>query len=207
MLVFIDESGCPGFKLDRGSSPYFVFAMVVFESPPEAEIVDRQIDQIRSIAKHRGEFKFSKCCASVRDEFCQSVASFDFVVRAIVVDKKQINSSVLRSRTESFYNYFVKMMMEHDGKLLRNAIVKIDESGDRKFKSELARYLQNHVGRDRIKKVRFVNSRNNNLIQLADMAAGAIHRACRNDSRQNDRWRKQLRRRIADVWTFPNPGH
>jgi hypothetical protein len=30
MLVFIDESGDPGFKLDGGSSPVFVAAMVIF---------------------------------------------------------------------------------------------------------------------------------------------------------------------------------
>ena len=31
MLVFIDESGDPGFSLERGASPIFVAAMVIFE--------------------------------------------------------------------------------------------------------------------------------------------------------------------------------
>ena len=30
MLVFIDESGDPGFRIAKGSSPVFVVAMVVF---------------------------------------------------------------------------------------------------------------------------------------------------------------------------------
>lgn len=37
MLVLIDESGCAGFKLKKGSSPYFVVAMVVFKNLLEAE--------------------------------------------------------------------------------------------------------------------------------------------------------------------------
>jgi hypothetical protein len=32
VLVFIDESGDPGFKLERGSSPVFVVAMVIFQT-------------------------------------------------------------------------------------------------------------------------------------------------------------------------------
>ena len=61
MLVFIDESGCAGFKVDKGSSPYFVVAMVVFDCDEDAQIVDREIDQIRTSSGHKPEFKFSKC--------------------------------------------------------------------------------------------------------------------------------------------------
>ncbi len=37
MLVLIDESGCPGFKLARASDPVFVIAMVIFDDFEEAE--------------------------------------------------------------------------------------------------------------------------------------------------------------------------
>ena len=204
MLVFIDESGCSGFKIDKGSSPYFVVAMVVFHSEDEAQIVSREIDQVRKAVGHKPEFKFSKCRYDVRDAFCKSASAFDFVIRAIVVDKSKIYSPALKSSTESFYNYFVKMMMQHDNELLADANVKIDGSGDRRFRAELQRYLRAQVGKKRIKKVRFVNSKSSNLIQLADMAAGAIHRCYRDDRKDKDRWRKQLNRRIEDVWTFPN---
>ena len=45
------------------------------------------------------------------------------------------------------------------------------------------------------------------LIQLADMAVGAIHRKYRQDRANRLRWYEMLRPRIQDVWTFPNPGH
>ncbi len=206
MLVFIDESGCPGFKLDKGSSPLFVAAMVVFHGEGQASVAETAIQQVREDCNHKPEFKFSKCRNTVRDAFCQSLAGHDFVIRAIVVNKQRVHSSILRGVTESFYSYFVKLMMQHDNQLLTDAIVKIDESGDRKFKKELATYLQRELG-GRIKKVRCVNSRSSPLVQLADMAAGAIHRAYRDDQKKSDRWRYVLRRRIQDIWIFPNPGH
>ena len=67
VLVFIDESGCAGFKLARGSTPYFVVAMVVFEDHDEANRVDGAIDSLRAPIRHKAEFKFSKCRNDVRD--------------------------------------------------------------------------------------------------------------------------------------------
>ncbi|MDP2952974.1 MAG: DUF3800 domain-containing protein [Chloroflexota bacterium] len=35
MLVFVDESGDPGLKLEQGSSTHFVVALVIFEDHDE----------------------------------------------------------------------------------------------------------------------------------------------------------------------------
>ena len=37
MLVFVDESGDPGLKLDQGSSRYFIVILVLFEDPENAK--------------------------------------------------------------------------------------------------------------------------------------------------------------------------
>ena len=37
MLVFIDESGDPGFKVEKGSTPVFAVAMVIFANGHAAE--------------------------------------------------------------------------------------------------------------------------------------------------------------------------
>ena len=201
MLVFIDESGDPGFKLGRGSSPVFVVAMVVFDDRMEADLVDREIEGLREPTRQRAEFKFSKCHDSVRDVFCRAVAAFDFKIRAIVVRKDRIHSDALQTNKDLFYNYFVRSMLSNDGELLTDARIRIDESGDRRFKKELITYLRRQLA-ERIKNIRCVPSRGNNLIQLADMVAGAIHRSYRDDRPNADRWRRQLRRRIDDVWEF-----
>ena len=205
MLAFIDESGCAGFKFSRGSTPYFVVSMVIFHDHDVATRADEVIGGLRIPLGHSSEFKFSKCRPEVRDGFFQAISSLDFVVRAIVVDKAKLYSLYLRAR-QPFYNYFVQTMMQHDGGILTNATVKIDGSGDRQFKQELQKYLKQQL-KGRVRKIRLVNSRTNNLIQLADMAAGAIHRNHRDDRVDRSRWFDMLLPRIDDVWTFPNPGH
>jgi hypothetical protein len=47
MLAFIDESGDPGRKLDRGSSPFFTVAMVTFDENEVAAACDERINLLR----------------------------------------------------------------------------------------------------------------------------------------------------------------
>lgn len=55
-----------------------------------------------------------------------------------------------------------------------------------------------------MRKLRFVDSAKDDLVQLADMCAGAILRARRSDARRNDRWLAMLQTagRIEDLWNF-----
>src|SRR5690606_2992489 len=69
MLVYIDESGDAGFKVDRGSSPVFVAAMVIFDDADDAALTRRLIEGSAARQLHKGEFKFSKTKDEVRDRF------------------------------------------------------------------------------------------------------------------------------------------
>lgn len=203
MLVFIDESGCPGFKLGKGSTPHFVAAMVRFADYGEAERASAAIRRTRDLLGVKPEFKFAKCCDHFRDAFFETVAEFDFRVRAIVVEKARVYSANLRGDCDSFYNFFVRSMLKYDNGTLRGASVKIDGSGDREFKRALAAYLRRHVGPGKIGKVAFADSKGDNLLQLADMCAGAIARSYRAGDRPNaDRWRRMLKPKTEDVWEF-----
>jgi hypothetical protein len=202
MLVFIDESGDPGFKLARGSTPVFVAALVAFKESDEAKNCGAAIDALAVRHKIGGEFKFSKSRPEVRDAFFRAIIHFDFCVRAIVVTKERIYSPRLRTNKEAFYSFFVKTMLRFDDGLLNGATVVIDGSGDRAFRRELGTYLRRHLGADRLKKVRFSNSANDRLIQLADMCAGAIARSYRQDRSDAQQWRDMLRPKIDDIWPF-----
>jgi hypothetical protein len=202
MLVFIDESGDPGFKLERGASPVFVAAMVIFERGGDAAATQAAIEQSEARRAHKGEFKFNKCSRQVRDMFFEQVRSCDFKVRAIVVRKELIRSARLRSDKEKFYEYFVKAMLSYDGDLLRNARVVIDGSGDRAFRQNLASAFRRRLKPGAIESVRFKSSHSDALLQLADMCAGAVARSYRDDRDDHDRWRKALAQRIDDIWEF-----
>ena len=204
MLVLIDESGDPGFKLDRGSSRHFVAAMVVFHDFKEAENCAATIDALRRGLGFSHEFKFNKCSAVVKDAFFAAVVKHQFEVRALVVDKTMIRSENLKRSDERFYSYFVKSLLRHDGGTLQNASVKIDGSGDREFKRELGAYLRKNLQQHTVHKVRFADSANDSLIQLADMAVGAIARSYRLDEERNkaQRWARMLGPKITDIWDF-----
>lgn len=93
--------------------------------------------------------------------------------------------------------------MRHNEAAIRNASVKIDGSGDRKFKNALYAYLRKQLSAGTIRKLKFANSRNDNLIQLADMMAGAIARSYPGRNRKPDStWRQMAKRQIENVWEF-----
>lgn len=203
MLVLIDESGDAGFKLARGSTQHFIVAMVIFDDFKEAERASDIIEAARTTLRIRTEFKFNKCSGQVKDGFFAMVAPCKFTVRAIVVDKAKIYSENLREHKEMFYNFFVKSLLQHDHNALIGARVKIDGSGDREFKRELAAYLKRESTGGKIVSVKFVESHRDNLIQLADMVVGAIARSYRIDDRNEpDRWRKMLNNKVRNIWNF-----
>lgn len=205
MLVLIDESGDPGFKLVRGSSSHFVMAMVIFDDFAVAQQASEAIANLRTELRLKTEFKFAKSHANVKDAFFERVCRHDFRVRAVVVDKSRIYSGNLRTQAETFYNYFVRQLLEHDNGQLANARIKIDGSGNRKFRQELNSYLRRRLDAGKVGKITFADSGRDNLIQLADMVAGAILRSYRpEDRRDARRWRDMLaqRGRLGDVWDF-----
>lgn len=201
MLVFIDESGDSGFRIEKGSSPVFVVAMVIFENGAAARTTEAAIRALREDLKFRDEFKFNKSSHSVRDKFFDTVQYKPFRVRAVAVRKEHIHSPHLRAVKESFYGFFVRMMMQHDQGALQGADVILDGSGDRAFKREFGTYLKRYLG-NRMASFRFGDSKRDNLVQLSDMCAGAIARSRRGDRSNRDRWRQMLAPRIDDIWDF-----
>lgn len=202
MLVFIDESGDPGFKLHRGSSAVFVAALVAFHDHDQAREAEAAIDAAAIRLRIRPEFKFNKCRDNIRDAFFETVRPFNFCVRAIVVQKDLIYSPRLRTRKEDFYSFFVKTMLSFDDGLLKAANIVIDGSGDREFRRELEAYLRRELGHGKIKKIRFRDSKSFRLVQLADMCAGAIARSFKDDKDDPSRWRTMLGKKIENVWKF-----
>ena len=113
---------------------------------------------------------------NIRQIFLQTVVSYNFSYYGIVIDK---NPNKLFGDgfnvKESFYKYACHLVFSNAKPYLEDAIVVIDGSGSRIFKRELRTYLKKKVGKV-IKRVKMQSSHSNNLIQMADMVAGALHR-------------------------------
>jgi len=182
MYVFIDDSGDAGFKLESGSSHLFVIACCVFESAENAEHTAHLVKQLRNELgrSSQSEFKFSKTKLELQKRFFSSLNPELFFIRSIVVDKRTIDRHVFQNGTESFYNYVIQLVLTNSGGTIQGATVKIDGTGSREYRSAARKYLLaevNKSGTEFIRKVSYVKSHTDSLIQVADMFAGCIRRS------------------------------
>jgi len=206
-LVFIDDSGDPGFKLDRGSSKYFVIACVIFNDPLDAEETALAIKKYRRDLGWRPdrEFKFNKTKKVYVGELLNLVATTNFTIRAICINKALIHSHEMRNKQDSFYNYAIKEVLSKSEKLSK-ASIRLDGHSGRAYKESAITYLRREVNSQsqKIAKVKFVDSKTNNLIQLADLAAGSILRSTQDDKTDQNMYLDILKNsgKVEDVWYF-----
>ena len=211
MYVFIDDSGDAGFKLDSGSSELFVIACCVFESSESAELTANKVRQLRdSLGRSSlSEFKFSKTKLDLQKKFFSQLDPALFFVRSIVVDKKSMYSEYLKTDHESFYNYVIQLVLANSGGTIQNASVKIDGSGSRDYRTAARKYLLaevNKSGAKFIRKVGYVKSHSDFLIQVADMFAGCIRRSNDNSDKNQVSYKAMLapfsNHEKSDFWKF-----
>ena len=206
MLVFIDDAGDAGFKLEKGSSKHFVIACVIFDDNLDAEETALKIKRLRRSLKWRDdhEFKFNKASKLVRLTFLSEIKSCNFRVRAIVADKEVIRSPELRTNNTKFYNYMIKEVLSKSDGSIKNGSIRLDGHEDRAYKKAATTYFRQQANPrgSVIKDMKFVNSKNDNLIQLADMVAGSILRSTQSNKTDKDEYLKVIKKRIEDIWYF-----
>jgi hypothetical protein len=201
MLVFVDESGDTGLKLDKGSSKYFVITLVVFEEHDEALDCDKRIELLKKELGIKNEFKFSKLNVEKRKVFFEALIPYSFFYFAVVIDKENNNLGRFMF-LENFYKYSCSLVFEIAKPYLKDAVVVIDGNGSKEFRFKLQSYLKLKTGAGVIKKIKIHDSRQNNLLQLADMVAGAIHRDF-SDKTDKNTYRKILSTKEFDVRIWP----
>ena len=207
MLVFIDDSGDPGFKIKKGSSLVFVIACVIFDDELEAEKTAVAIKEFRRKIKKsdRFEFKFNKANRNHRLQFLEHIIHYKFRIRAIIFEKVKVRSNELKTSKQSFYNYAIKMVLKHNSGTVKEAKIRLDGHGDRIYKQEVIRYLRKELNDKENKvfrKIQFVDSKTNVLIQLTDMIAGSIHRKYETDKTDAKAYYSVIKKNIEDLWEF-----
>lgn len=206
MLVFIDDSGDPGFKLDKGSSRHFVIACVIFDDNLDAEETALKIKRLRRSLKWRDdhEFKFNKTSKDIRLKFLNEIKDCKFRVRAIIADKSIIRSSELRTNKNKFYNYMIKEVLSKSEGKIKDGRIRLDGHEDRAYKKAATTYFrqQANPGGAVIKDMKFVNSKNDNLIQLADMVAGSILRTTQANKTDSKIYLNTIIKRKDSLWYF-----
>jgi hypothetical protein len=207
MIIFIDESGDPGFKIQKGSSKFFIVGLVIFDDDLDAEELAVKIKRLKKDLKksNKFEFKFNKCSRDYRLKFFETVKNGIFRIRAIVVDKTKIYSPTLQTSKDKFYNYIIKSLLKNNGDTISNAKIRLDGLGERIFKKNMVSYLRQNLNNKHnkvIKDFKFRDSQKDVLIQLADMIVGAIGRYYAKNKKDHQDYYSIIKNRIEDIWDF-----
>jgi hypothetical protein len=199
MLVFIDESGDPGLKAEKGSSKFFIVSLVVFEDYQEASACDQRIELLKKELGYppNFEFHFKENSHKIRLAFLEAIRPYNFFYFGIILNKspEKLWGDGFRNK-ESLYKYACGLVFENAKPYLEEATIIIDKSGNQVFRNQLAKYLRQKInsakGPKTINKIKLQYSQKNNLLQLADYIAGTINR-----SAQNKKFAKDYRKFIA----------
>ena len=175
-LVFIDDSGDPGFK--ETSSRNFVMAAAVFIDSGVADDLSKRIDERRKLLQWRKniEFKFSKDRKEIIGDLLKVIRDYNFDIYAVYLNKSKYSGIMTIINKNKLYDWMIVELL----KLLpaNNMKVKIDGRSGRQNMRKTAAYLRRELrGRNRKLEIDFEDSRKNNLIQVADLVAGSINRS------------------------------
>jgi hypothetical protein len=169
MLVFIDDSGDPGIKLERGSSLNFCLCALKFSDTLEAEKCAVSIKEWKRKNKFKdvSELKFNKLNHKERLSILKTLEKFCFEIYAITHIK---NTSDKISYTE-----YINILFKKYGDNLCDSKIFIDGSGESNslniFKNKIIKNTSIQTSR-----IKIVDSKNNTLIQMADIFVGAINK-------------------------------
>ena len=202
MRVFIDESGDQGFS--PNSSPYIVFAMVIFKSKKDAKEMNDVISDLRNNRIKRKEFKFRGTTTNVKDAFFESISNRKFDIRAVVIEKNRFQQEMKLSIKPSLKGQFIYIFGLNillPSYHLKGARINLDEKADSYLRilMKVQMDAMNEVRKGSIKEYGMKNSENDNLIQLADMVVGAIARSYYPSKSNHDRWRRKLKLKKDEI--------
>lgn len=184
-LVFIDDSGDPGFK--AVSSDNFVMAAALFIDPEVAESLMYEIDNYRKSLgwKDNHEFKFTKNPKNVVSEMLRRAREYDFKIYVVYIEKSDFREitpamSPFFDR-EKLYNWTIKELLREIP--LETAKITIDGRSSKQHKKDTAVYLRREINSDNSKRLefKFDDSVKTDLLQLADLIAGSINRSLQPD--------------------------
>ena len=127
------------------------------------------------------EFKFHKSSDAHRRAFLAGLQPFDFVVRALAVNKTRLPLSFRKMDKLSFYAFFLNDLIQHIpvSELGQTSLVLDQFDGVGRTVRMLKRQLKASGKMRSIKRITARRSQGEDALQVADMVAGAILRSMR----------------------------
>lgn len=198
-LIFVDDSGDPGFR--GATSSNFIMASAVFTSSEVATKLNDLIDEFRKSLgwQEEAEFKFRKTNKQIVKDLLEVVSKHDFEICAVYVDKSTYARILPVFDEEKLYNWTIKELLKTIP--LNDASIVIDGRSTREYRLRTASYLRREINASshKIIDIKTRDSAKDNLIQLADLIAGAINRSMQKDKTDSKTYYKIIKRNIASI--------
>lgn len=200
-LVFIDDSGDPGFRQGVSSSTFIMAGAVFIDQDVATKVNDAIAGYRRSLGWKDGhEFKFRTTAKDIKLRFLEIVSRYPFEVYAVYVEKSDYPNLYRFLDDEKLYNWATKELLATMP--LENAQVRADGKYDKGYKRRVRTYLRQELN-TRTRKVvgdfDVQDSRRDNLIQLADIIVGSINRSFQVEKTDADEYIRIIRKKIVEV--------
>ncbi|MBI3242239.1 MAG: DUF3800 domain-containing protein [Chloroflexi bacterium] len=173
--LYMDWSGDPGFKFNRGSSKFLAFACLA-TTAGFAEPLKKLRDDYRLGSNFY--FHFKNASELIKPAFFSLLAQTDITAVALRVDKPALGQDWRKMRGDDLVAHFVaETVAEMPAESIDNAVLLIDGSRDEVALQQRIRIAVSdklrRVGSTLLKDIRVRPAREEDGLQVADMLAGA----------------------------------
>ena len=173
--LWIDESGDCGFKFNKGSSRFLIIVVVYLINKTSTKNSLKDLNLKLNLTEGY-EFKFSRSKDKLRKEFFKMIKNLPIQYKAIIVNKKKLSPPDLRFQPQQLYCELVRRLLYDNSPALDKAILVVDEATAKIHHKEFNSVLNKYLSKNIISKIRQKRSKNDIMIQIADMIAGSIFR-------------------------------
>lgn len=200
IYAYGDESGDTGFLFEHGASRYFSITLFLTNHP---EQIRQQIERLRTTLglSAQTEFKFYKTSHKFRTQFLSMLQPLPFIAYVILVDKTKLTREWAQMSVSLFY---ARCLAELTTQIPENYLDKtsliLDQFGPLTITKTAIRRELKRVGIRPFKHIKMKRSQGNDLIQCADMVAGATTRGW---ERQDKQFLRLIESKVT-IWQFPN---
>ncbi len=205
-VAYIDECGSYGFDFSKkGTSKYYILTAVVVEND-KIEKLHGEFEEIKRTNGFAGtEVKSSHLSDNKRSRMMSQLLPVEFRIVVFIADKQKFHEN---TPLTDYKPVFIKNMNSRMHAMLYQAYPKLkilmDDTGWPEFKESFKKYVSDHRGQINLfdeYDFDFVDSKDETMIQLADLISGSIMKSLIDPSSPN--YLEMLKGKITAEQRFP----